>query len=67
MMSGSTPSAMKPARAYLVHIVQLKPMIKAYSSRKMVYSTISDVVIASVYSEKKHLNKLINDEDYFYE
>ena len=36
----------------LVHTVQLKPMIKAHSSGRMVSSSISDVVITSVYSEK---------------
>ena len=36
----------------LVHIVQLKSMIKAHSSGRMVSSGIFNVVIASVYSEK---------------
>ena len=36
----------------LVHTVQLKPIIKAQSSGKMDSSGISDVVIASVHSEK---------------
>ena len=34
-------------------------MIKAYSSRRMVSSGISDVVIASVHSEKTRLKKLM--------
>ena len=34
-------------------------MIKAYSSGRMVSSGISDVAIASVYSEKAHLKKLM--------
>ena len=38
-----------------------KPIIKALISGRMVSSGISDdVVIASVYSEKTHLKKLIN-------
>ena len=36
----------------LVHTVQLKTMIKAHSSGRMVSSGISDVVITSVHSEK---------------
>ena len=43
----------------LVHTVQLKQMIKAHSSGRMVSSDISDVVIASVHSEKTHLKKLM--------
>ena len=43
----------------LVHAVQLKPMIKAHSSGKIVSSDISDVVIASAYSEKTHMKKLM--------
>ena len=53
MVSASTPSANEPAKdLILVHTVQLKPMIKAQISGKMVSSGISDVVIASVHSEK---------------
>ena len=49
----SAPSALEPAKdLILVHTVQLKPMIKAHSSGRMVSSGISDVVIASVYPEK---------------
>ena len=41
-------------------LVQLKPMIKAYSSRRMVSTSgISDVVIASVHSEKTRPKKLM--------
>ena len=36
----------------LIHTVQLKPMIKAQISGRMISSGISDVAIASVYSEK---------------
>ena len=42
----------------LAYKVQQKPMIKAHFSGRMV-SGISDVVIASVYSEKIHLKKLM--------
>ena len=69
MASASAPSANEPAKdLIIVHIVQLKPMIKAHSSGRMVYSGISDVLIASVYSEKTCLNKLIDgeDNDYYY-
>ena len=40
----------------LVHTIQLK----AHSLGKMVSSGISDVVIASAYSEKTRLKKLMN-------
>ena len=43
----------------LVYTVQLKPMIKAHSSGRVVSNGISDVVIASEYSEKTHLKKLM--------
>ena len=60
MASASTPSAMEPAKdLILVHTVQLKPMIKAHSLGRMVSSGISDVVIASVHSEKTRLKKLM--------
>ena len=53
MASASTPSANEPAKdLILVHTVQLKPMIKAHFSGRMVSSGISDVEFASVYSEK---------------
>ena len=56
MVSVSTPSANEPAKDLsLVHTVQLKPIIKAQISGKLVYSGISDVSIASVHSEKTHL------------
>ena len=57
---GWTPSANEQAKhVILVHIVQLKPMIKAQISGRMISSGINDVVIASVYSEKTCLKKLI--------
>ena len=49
MASASTPSDNEPAKnLILVHIVQLKPMIKAQLSGRMVSSGINDVAIASV-------------------
>ena len=60
MVSASTPSTNKPAKdLILVHTVQLKPMIKAHFSGKMVSSGISDVAITSVYPEKTRLKKLM--------
>ena len=53
MASASTPSANEPAKdLILVHTVQLRPMIKAQISGRIISSGTSDVVIASVYSEK---------------
>ena len=43
----------------LVHTVQLKPMIKAHFSGRMVSSNISGIALASVHYEKTHLKKLI--------
>ena len=58
MASASTPSANEPAKdLILVHTVQVKPIIKAQISGRMVSSGISDVAIASVYSEKTRLKK----------
>ena len=60
MASASTPSANEPAKdLILFHTVQLKPIIKAQISGRMVSSGISDVAIASVYSEKTRLKKLM--------
>ena len=60
MVSARVPSAHEPAKdLILVHTVQLKPMIKAHTYGRMVSSGISDVVIASVYSEKTHVKKLM--------
>ena len=60
MASASTPSANEQAKdLILVHTVQLKPMIKEKNSGRMISSGISDVVIASVHSEKTRLKKLI--------
>ena len=55
MASASTPSANEPAKdLILVHTVQLKPIIKAQISGRMVSSGISEA-IASVHSEKTHV------------
>ena len=58
MASASTPSANEPAKDFiLVHTVQLKPMIKAQISGRMVSSGITDVAFASVHSKKTGLKK----------
>ena len=58
MVSASTPSANEQAKDIdLVHTVQLKPMIKAQISGRMV--SCGTVAIASVYFEKTRLKKLI--------
>ena len=60
MASASTPLVKEPAKyLILVHTVQLKPILKAQISGRMVSSGISDVVFASVYSEKTRLMKLM--------
>ena len=43
----------------LVHAVQLKPTIKVQISGRMASICISDVVTASVYSEKTRMKKLM--------
>ena len=60
MASASTPSANDQAKdVVLVHTVQLKPMIIAQITGRMICSGISDVAIASVYAEKTRLKKLL--------
>ena len=59
MASASTPSVNAPTRASFYHIVNLKPIIKAQISVKLATIGISDVVTASVYSEKTCLKKLM--------
>ena len=52
MASASTPSANEPAKdLILVHTVELKPMIKAQISGRMVSSGISNVAFVSIHSE----------------
>ena len=51
----------------LVHTVQLKPMIKAQISERMVSNGIIDVATALVHSEITNLKKLMmNYDDYYY-
>ena len=58
--SASTPSANEPAKdLILVHTVQLKPMIIAQISGRIVSSGIRDVAFASVQSDKTRLKKLM--------
>ena len=58
MDSAGTPYANEPVKdLILVHTVQLKPMIKVQISGRMVSSGISDVVFASMHSEKTCLKK----------
>ena len=58
--SASTPSANEPAMdLILVHTVQLKPIIKAHFSGRMVSSGINDIAFSSVHYEKTRLKKLI--------
>ena len=60
MASANTLSANEPTKdLILVHRVQLKPMIIALISGRMVSSGINDVAFASVYSEKTRLKKLM--------
>ena len=57
---GGTISYNEPAKYLMLdYSVQLKPMIKAQISGRMVSSGISDVVIVSVHSEDTHLTKLV--------
>ena len=60
MVSSSTPSGNELAKDLtLVHTLELKLMIKAQISGRMVSSGISDVAFASVYPEKTRLMKLM--------
>ena len=60
MASAKTQSANEPCKdLILVHAVQLKPTIKVQISGRMASIGISDVVTASVYSEKTRLKKLM--------
>ena len=53
MASASTPSVNE------VHTVNLKPIMKAQISGKLVTSGISNVAIVSVHSEKTRMKKMI--------
>ena len=58
MASASTPSANEPVKDLIfVHTVQLKQIIKAQISRRIISSGISDVAFTSVQSEKTRLKK----------
>ena len=66
MVSASTPSANEPAKDFIiVQTVQLKPMIKAHFSGRMVSSGVSDVTFASVI---ENTSEEVDDEDndYYY-
>ena len=53
MLSGSAPSANESAKDLsVVHIAQLKPVIKAHSSGRTVSSGISDVLLRENPSEE---------------
>ena len=58
MASAKTQSANELAKT-IVHAVQLKPTIKVQISGRMSSIGISDVVTASVYSEKTRLKELM--------
>ena len=59
MASAKTISLIARNDLFLVHVVQLKPMIKDQISGKLVTNGISDVVIASINSEKTLTKKMI--------
>ena len=60
MVSANIPSTNDQAKdLILVHTVQLKPMIKAQSSGRMLSIGTSDVAISSVHLETTHLKKLM--------
>ena len=59
MASANTQSANEPAQTSLVHTVQLEPTIKAQISGRTASIYVSDVVTASVYSQKTRLKKLL--------
>ena len=59
MASAKTISKLARNDLFLVRAVQLKPTIKVQISGRMASIGISDVVTASVYSEKTRLKKLM--------
>ena len=59
MASASAPSALESARSLFSPHSTAKSNEKAHSSGRMVSSGISDVVIASIHSEKTRQKKLI--------
>ena len=66
MASASTPANELANDLILVHTVQLKPMIKAQISGRMVSSGISDVAFASEHSEKPSEEDDENGDDNYY-
>ena len=68
MESASTPYANKQARdVILVHTVQLKPMIRAQISGRVICNGINDVVIVLDFFEKKKSEEVDYDYYYYYE
>ena len=59
MASAINNQLMSSQGSHLVHAVQLKPTIKVQISGRMTSIGISDVVTASVYSEKTRMKKLM--------
>ena len=60
MVSASTPSDNEQAKYFILdNTIQLKPMIKAQISAKLVSSGTRDVAITSVHSEKTRLIQLL--------
>ena len=64
MASANTQSANEPSPQgphFLVHMVQLNPTIKAQISGRMASISLGYVVTTSVYTEKTHLKKFMNE------
>ena len=59
MASAKTISKLARNDLILVHAVQLKPKVKVEISGRMASIGISDVVSASIYSEKTRMKKLM--------
>ena len=59
MASAKTISKLARNNLILVHAVKLKPAMKVQISGRMASIGISDVVTASVYSEKTRMKKLM--------
>ena len=66
MVSASTPSANEPAKdVVLVLTVQLKPMLKAQISGRMISSVISDVATASVYFDNYYYEFITRNDGFW--
>ena len=59
MASAKTIGLIAQNDCILFHVVQLKPTLKVQISGKMASIGITDVVTASVYSEKTRMKKLM--------